>query len=112
MSKIKLEDFFEIGKMLEVYGKLLSEERQNIMTAYFEFNMTLVEIAQEKGISRQAVLDSIDKSSAKLKEYEKILHLVEKEEKIKKQLEDICLMAKQSSQKLIEEKVEKILKEI
>lgn len=112
MSKIKLEDFFEIGKMLEVYGKLLSEERQNIMTAYFEYNMTLVEIAQEKGISRQAVLDSIDKSSAKLKEYEKILHLVEKEEKIKKQLEDVCLMAKQSSQKLIEEKVEKILKEI
>lgn len=112
MSKIKLQDFVELGRLFEIYGKLLSEDRQKIMTAYFEYNMTLVEIAEEKGISRQAVLDSIDKSCEKLKEYEKALHLFEEKEKILATFEEIKILATKNGQEEIVKKVDKILKEI
>ena len=61
MSKIDLQDFVEIGKLFEAYGSLLSQDRQKIMNSYFNFNMTLAEIEKKKAISRQAVLDAIDK---------------------------------------------------
>ena len=75
MAKIALQDFIKYGKLFDVYGKLLSADRQRIMSAYFEYNMTLAEIAKEKNISRQAVLDAIDKACQKLDEYEVALKL-------------------------------------
>lgn len=77
MSKIKLKDFVKYGQLFETYGKLLSDDRQNILKSYFEFNYTLAEIAQEKNISRQAVLDAISKGCQKLEEFENKLHFCE-----------------------------------
>ena len=77
MAKIELQDFVKYGKLFEVYKNLLSTDRQNTMRDYFEFNMTLAEIAKDKGVSRQAVLDTIEKSCQKLDEFENALHYVE-----------------------------------
>ena len=79
------------------------------MSDYFEYNMTLAEIAQEKNISRQAVLDAIDKSCEKLKTTERVLKIVEKKEIIQDELLEI---SKLTSDKKIKEKVEKILKDL
>lgn len=109
MSKIQLQDFVYIGKLFAIYGGLLNVDRQKIMTEYFEYNMTLAEIAEERKISRQAVLDAIDKSCKKLKEFESVLKLCEKKESLEKQI--LELKALTDDQKILE-KVEKILKEI
>lgn len=109
MSKIELQDFVYIGKLLASYRGMLSEDRQKIMSDYFEFNMTLAEIAQEKNISRQAVLDAIDKSCEKLKTLESNLKIVEKKENLQTQLLEIANL---SNDKEIKEKVEKILKDL
>ena len=77
MSKIELKDFVKYGQLFETYGKLLRDDRQNILKSYFEFNYTLAEIAQEKNISRQAVLDAISKGCQKLEEFENKLHFCE-----------------------------------
>lgn len=107
MSKIQLQDFVYYGKLFSVYGKLLSEDRQKIMTDYFEFNMTLVEIAQERNISRQAVLDAVDKSCKKLEEFENVLHISAK----KDSLEELLLANSDNPQyKEFISKVEQILK--
>ncbi|MBP3431318.1 MAG: RNA polymerase subunit sigma-70 [Clostridia bacterium] len=108
MSKIELQDFVQFGRLFEVYGGLLSNDRQKIMTDYFQFNMTLAEIAKERSISRQAVLDAVDKSCQKLKEYEQILGVCVKTENLKQKL--MKLQAETSGE--IKEKVEEILKEI
>ncbi len=108
MSKIDLKDFVKYGKLFEVYGKLLSEDRQGVMTLYFDYNMTLAEIAKEKGVSRQAILDTIEKSCLKLENFENVLHSVEKGQQLAKKLERL----KKLSGKALEEKVEEILKEI
>ncbi len=109
MSKIQLQDFVYIGKLFVVYGGLLSADRQKIMTDYFEYNMTLAEIAEQRQISRQAVLDAIDKSCNKLKELEKVLNFCEKKDILQQELEQIVDL---TNDKNIIEKVEKILKEI
>ena len=108
MARVDLQDYVKMGKLFETYGALLNEERQKIMSDYFEFNMTLAEIAESKGVSRQAILDAIEKSSQKLQDYEKVLHLVEKNEKLRDSLEKIIETAPQD----IKEKINKILKEL
>ena len=109
MSKIELQDFVYIGKLFSIYKNLLSADRQKIMSDYFEYNMTLVEIAEEKKISRQAVLDAIDKTCKKLNELEKALRLLEKKENLEKSLSEILELSKE---KQIKQKVEKILKDL
>ncbi len=112
MSKIELNDFIYLGRLFEIYGGLLSEDRQKIMTSYFEFNMTLAEIAVERNISRQAVLDAVDKSCEKLKNLEKSLGFCTKKETIKKELLKVKTWADQKDEMEISEKIENILKEL
>ena len=109
MAKIKLSDFIRYGELFEIYGKLLSQDRQSVMKLYFDFNMTLAEISKEKQISRQAVLDSISKSCQKLDEYEKILHLLNKKREFKEKLSNI---KNQKTIKEIKQKVDEILGDI
>ncbi len=110
MAKIALQDFVKYGKLFEVYGNLLSDDRQKIVSMYFEYNMTLAEIAKERNISRQAVLDAIDKSCQKLEELEAKLQIVKKNEKFADAIKDIALDNTCSAE--IRLKVEKILKDI
>ncbi len=109
MSKFQLQDFVEYGRLFDLYGDLLSADRQKIMSDYFEFNMTLAEIAQEKNISRQAVLDAIDKSCEKLKEFESVLQIYAKRNALRADLSELLNLAES---KELKEKVEEILRKL
>ncbi len=109
MSKFQLQDFVEYGRLFDLYGDLLSADRQKIMSDYFEFNMTLAEIAQEKNISRQAVLDAIDKSCEKLKEFESVLQIYAKRNALRADLTELLSLAES---KELKEKVEEILRKL
>ena len=56
----------EIGMLLDIYGELLTEKQQDIIDLYYNNNLSLAEIADEVGITRQAVRDSIVKGETKL----------------------------------------------
>ena len=109
MSKFQLQDFVEYGRLFDLYGDLLSADRQKIMSDYFEFNMTLAEIAQEKNISRQAVLDAIDKSCEKLKEFENVLQIYAKRNALRADLSELLSL---TESKELKEKVEEILRKL
>ena len=121
MAKFQLQDFVQFGQLFETYGALLSEDRQKIMAAYFEFNETLAEIAEERKISRQAVLDAIEKSCQKLQGFEQVLGLCAKRQKLVESLTKIHDFAEAEAKadkihglamENISTKVENILKEI
>ncbi len=61
---------FEYIKLLDVYGRLLTENQQEIMKLYYGYDLSLSEIAEEKGVSRQSVSECINKSRRQLEEYE------------------------------------------
>lgn len=69
--------------LLDCYGDLLSEHRRELIEMYYCEDLSLAEIAENSGISRQAVRESIKKSEADLRIFEEKLHLTEKFESIR-----------------------------
>ena len=82
-----MEKLFEQNLLYDFYGELLTPHQQNIFEDAVYNDMSLSEIAQEQGISRQGVHDLIKRCDKLLQDYESKLHLVERfmgaKEKIK-----------------------------
>lgn len=66
----------EYIQLLDCYGKLLTENQQEILKMYYGFDLTLSEIAEQKGVSRQSVSEAITKSKRQLEEFEEKLGFV------------------------------------
>lgn len=64
--------------LLDHYGDLLSEHRRDIIEMYYCEDLSLAEIAENTGITRQGVRESIKKSEADLRTFESKLHLAER----------------------------------
>ena len=62
--------------LYDFYGALLSESQRAVMSLYHEDNLSLSEIAEELGQTRQAVHYTLKKAEAALEEYEKKLRLL------------------------------------
>ena len=75
---MKVEQNIILNKLFDAYGQLLSEGQKEIMSNYLNYDLTVSEIAENLGISRQAVMDSVNKAEKKLLSYEKKLGLVER----------------------------------
>lgn len=71
-----LEDIFTINMLNDFYGKLLPQRQGEFLRLYREENLSLAEIAQEFGLSRQGVFDSVKKAERALYEYENKLGLL------------------------------------
>ena len=71
----------------DFYGSLLTDNQQDILNDYLNFDITLSEIAESKNTTRQAVLDTIKKATKKLEEYETKLEILSKYLKQKQILE-------------------------
>ncbi len=67
-----------IGFLLDFYGEVLSERRRDALDFYYNDDMSLSEIAEEMGISRQGVRDLIKKAEEELAFFEEKLGLARK----------------------------------
>ena len=67
-----------IGYLLDFYGDVLTERRRDALDFYYNDDMSLSEIAEEMGISRQGVRDLIKKAEEELAFYEERLGLAKK----------------------------------
>lgn len=64
--------------LYDFYGELLNEHQRRIYEDVVYNDLSLSEIAEEEGISRQGVSDMIKRLDKKLSDYEEKLHLLEK----------------------------------
>jgi RNA polymerase sigma factor (sigma-70 family) len=71
-----LDKNVEICLLLDFYGKLLTDRQREIMTLYYEDNLSLTEVAEELNISKQGVSDSLKRSEKILYETEEKLQLL------------------------------------
>ena len=68
----------EYASMLyDFYGSLLSDSQSEVMALYHEDNLSLSEIAEQLGQSRQAVHYTLKKAEKALGSYERALGLIE-----------------------------------
>ena len=84
MEKIVLQ-----GMLYDFYGELLTEHQKKIYEAVVYENLSLGEIAQKQGISRQGVHDIIKRCDAALDGYEHKLGLMGRYEKIKADINEL-----------------------
>ena len=85
---MNLEERVQIAILSKYYGKMLTDRQQSILNMYVDNNLSLAEVSEELGISRQAVKDALDNSMQTLKETEEKLKLIERDNKIKQIIEN------------------------
>jgi predicted DNA-binding protein YlxM (UPF0122 family) len=88
-NEIQLEKLDEIvlqSILYDFYGELLSDHKKQIFEDYILNDLSLSEIAEEQGISRQGVHDIVKRCTLELKDYEAKLSLVRKFQSIKEKL--------------------------
>ena len=75
--------------LYDYYGALLSDRQREVFELYHENNLSLSEIAQDVGVSRQAVHTALGKAEGRLAAYEEALGLIAKHEEYELALKDI-----------------------
>ena len=73
---MKREKDLSLSLYYDFYGEFLTEKQAKLFKLYYNDDYSLAEIAQECGISRQGVLDTLKRAQAKLKDMEGTLGLV------------------------------------
>ncbi len=79
-----MSDKIKVSVLLDNYGMLLSEKQRNIMECYYYDDLSLSEISENEGITRQGVRDILKRCETSLIEYDNKLALIEKIGKLKK----------------------------
>ena len=74
-----MEDRFKISILLDHYGPLLTEKQLDIMSLYYNEDLSLAEISEINKTSRQAIYDLIKRCCKQLLVYEKKLELMKKQ---------------------------------
>ena len=94
-----------INSLLDIYAELLTPYQREIMDLYYQEDLSLKEIADEKEISRNAVFTLINRVEKILINYEECLHLLEKRKRIQEELDNELDLVR------LKEKIESILDE-
>ena len=63
-------DKIQFMRLWDLYGKLLTPTQREITGMYFNLDLTVSEIAEQKGISRQGVSECLNLCKKQLKEYD------------------------------------------
>ena len=84
-----------ISLLLDFYGDILSERRRELTSLYYNDDLSLSEIGEIYGISRQGVRDAVKKSEAELLDLEEKLGLAGRYEELRDQLAKISRRLKE-----------------
>ena len=68
-----LDKTLKVSRLLQIYGGLLTDKQREILDMYYNCDMSLAEVGEELGISRQGVRDAVTRA---------VNSLVDMEEKV------------------------------
>jgi predicted DNA-binding protein YlxM (UPF0122 family) len=92
-----LEKTTRMNYLYDFYYSLLTPKQQSYMSLYYLDDYSLGEIAEEYGVSRQAVYDNIKRTEAMLEEYEEKLLLLQKFQERTKLIRDMKVLLNEAS---------------
>ena len=79
----------KISELNETYGQLLTARQREMVESYYDYDLSLAEIAQNEGVTRQAVRDAIVKSVEQLNSFEGALGVLALKEALKSDLAEV-----------------------
>ena len=77
-----MEDFVYYGELYDLYQGLFTEKQRRYFEDYYFQNLSLGEMAENYHVSRNAIFKQIHIVVNKLKEYEELLKLYKKRQKL------------------------------
>ncbi len=84
-----MNEILEQALLYDFYGELLTDHQKEIYEQFVLEDLSLSEIAQDAGISRQGVHDLVKRCQKILEGYEQKLHLVERFLSIKEKVHEM-----------------------
>lgn len=105
-----MEKIVEQGILYDFYGELLTEHQRKIYEDAVYHDLSLSEIAEMQGISRQGVHDLVRRCDRILEDYEEKLHLVKRFYEMQENIRRIEALAEENSLSL--EQMRKELKKL
>ena len=97
------EDKLYISKYNDYYGSMLTKYQSQLISMYYDEDLSLLEMADRLSISPQGVRDALKRAEKTLEELEAKLHLVQKSEKTKSLLLKIKDKVSDDNKKEIDE---------
>lgn len=94
MENNDIEKYINQGTLYDFYGKLLTQHQQRIYEDVVFNDLSLSEIAENEGISRQGVSDLIKRCNKALVSYEEKLGLIRKFDETKSYVKEIQKIVK------------------
>ncbi len=94
-----MEKIVEQGLLYDFYGELLTKHQRQIYESIVYDNLSLGEIAQEEGVSRQAVHDIVKRCDKILQGYEEKLKLIARFRSIKEKITCISQLSEALEEK-------------
>ena len=79
-----------IAYLLDFYGDMLTGTQREVTDAYYNQDLSLAEIAEDRDITRQGVRDAIKRAEQQLLEMEERLGLARRFQDMQKSLAAIC----------------------
>ncbi len=93
MAVIIMAKNLEVTLLLDFYGDMLTENQRNFLGYYYNDDLSLSEIAQNEGITRQGVRDAVKRAENQLFEMENRLGLAKRFQQVHFGLTEIVACA-------------------
>lgn len=103
-----IEKTIRVTALYDFYHTLLTPKQRDAMELHFMDDLSLVEIAEELEVSKQAVSDNIKRTIKMLEDYENKLRLYEKMQKRSTIIDEIREVSNDSSLMELLDNLEKI----
>ena len=78
--------------LLDFYGELLTEKQRQCYDLHYNEDLSLAEIAEQSGISRQAVWDNIRRAEAALQDIEEKTGLIRRFQETRRTLDELSVL--------------------
>ena len=98
-----MDNYIYYVNLFDYYGNLLTTKQQQYFEDYYFNNLSLSEMSENLGISRNAINKQLHKAVEKLEYYEEQLELYQKKQKVMRYLDKINI------EKSIKEKIEEFI---
>ena len=84
-----MEDAFELALLLDYYGSMLTDKQRECFDMRYNQDLSLGEIGEMLGVSRQAVCDNQTRTEALLRRMEENIGCVKRDRLIRKSMQEI-----------------------
>lgn len=98
----RTEEYIYYNELFDIYGNLLNERESEIYKLFYEEDLSLQEIADNRRVSKSAIGSAIKTINKKLEEYESKINILKQKKELQKVIPEI-------GNKNIEEKIKKIM---